>query len=141
MRSRPRQPPIIQYICIYRSRTNYKSGSHDFSPGFQQSFLCSVLKIVVCPFSFDHFLVFPFSIYDSVVFFVFLCDFGTISTVSYFLFFYQILELFRQCDICCFSIRLQNYFDIVVFFVFLLDFGTISTVWYLLIIYQILELF
>jgi hypothetical protein len=42
-----------------------------------------------------------------------------------FLFFYQILELFRQCGISCFSIRFWNCSDSVIFFVFLSDFGTV----------------
>jgi len=47
---------------------------------------------------------------------IFLLDLGTVPTVWYFLFlfFYWLLELFRQCDI------------------FLLDFGTVLTVWYFL---------
>ena len=45
-------------------------------------------------------------------------DFGTVWTVWYFLFFYQILELFGQCGILCFSIRFWNCLDSVVFFVF-----------------------
>ena len=107
--------------------------------------------------------------FDSMVFFVYLLYFRTISTVQYFLF---IIELFRQCGIFCLSIgfwtyfdnvvfclsiRFQNYFDSVVFFVYLLYFQnyfdsvvffvyllylkTISTMWYFLFIYQIVELF
>jgi hypothetical protein len=34
-----------------------------------------------------------------VLFFVFLLDFRTVPTVCYFLFFFYILELFRQCGI------------------------------------------
>ena len=67
---------------------------------------------------------------DSVVFFVFLLDFGNVLTVWYFLFFYWILEMFWQCGIFCFSIGCWNCSDSVVFFVFLLDFGTVPTVWY-----------
>ena len=93
---------------------------------------------------------------DSVVFF-FLVDFGIVQTVWYFLFFWQILELFRQCGIfllfcqileffrqCgifCFSVRFWNCSDSVVCFVFLLDFGIVQTVWYVLFFCQILELF
>ena len=56
---------------------------------------------------------------DSVVVFVFLLDVRTVQTVWQFLFFYQILELFRQCGSFCFSIRFQNCSDSVVFCVFL----------------------
>ena len=74
-----------------------------------------------------------------------LMDFGTVPIVWYFLFFYQILVLFRQCGILffyqilelfrqrgifCFSIRFWNGSDSVVFYVSLLDFGTVPTVWY-----------
>ena len=84
---------------------------------------------------------------DSMVFFVLLVDFRIVQTVWYFLFCWQILELFRQCGIFCFSGRFwncsvwyffvfagrfQNCSDSVVFFVFLLDFGIVQTVWYLL---------
>jgi hypothetical protein len=58
-----------------------------------------------------------------VVFVVFLLYFRTVQTVWYLLFFYCILELFRQCGI------------------FLLYFRTVQTVWYLLFFYCILELF
>jgi hypothetical protein len=68
-------------------------------------------------------------------------DFGTVPKVSYFLFFYWILELFRQCGIFCFSIWFWNCSDSMVFFVFLLDFRTVPTVWYFLFFYWILELF
>jgi hypothetical protein len=47
------------------------------------------------------------------------------------LFFYLIVELFRQCSIYCFSIWLWNCSDSVVFIVFLFDCGTVQTVWYL----------
>ena len=60
-----------------------------------------------------------------MVFVVFLLYFRTVPTVWYLLFFYCILELFRQCDICF----------------FLLYFRTVLTVWYLLFFYCILELF
>ena len=85
-----------------------------------------------------------------------LMDFGTVPIVWYFLFFYQILVLFRQCGILffyqilelfrqrgifCFSIRFWNGSDSVVFYVSPLDFGTVPTVWYFLFFYQILELF
>jgi hypothetical protein len=45
---------------------------------------------------------------DNVVFVVFLLDFGNVPTMWYFLFFYCILEMFRQCDIFCFSIGLEK---------------------------------
>jgi hypothetical protein len=53
-----------------------------------------------------------------VVFCAFLLYLGTIPTVWYFVFFYCILELFRQCGILCFSIVFWNYYDSVVFCVF-----------------------
>jgi FlaA1/EpsC-like NDP-sugar epimerase len=53
---------------------------------------------------------------DSVVFFVFLLDFGVILTVWYLLF----------------SIRFWSCSDSVVFTVFLLDFGVVLTAWYLI---------
>ena len=56
---------------------------------------------------------------DSVEFFVFLVDFGTVPTVWYFLFFFL-------------AVRFWNCSDSVVFFVFLVDFGTVPTVWYFL---------
>ena len=52
---------------------------------------------------------------------------------------YWILELFRQCGICCFSVRFQNCSDSVVFVVFY-EFRTGQTMWYLL-SFMILELF
>ena len=82
----------------------------------------------------------------TVVFVVFLLDIGAVPTVRYF-FFCSILELFRQCRICCFSVRYWSCSDSVVFVVFLLDFGTVRqcgiscflldfgtvpTVWYVL---------
>ena len=73
-----------------------------------------------------------FGTLPTVVYFVFLLDFRTLLTVWYILFFYWILELIRQCGIFCFSIRFWNSSDSVVYFVFLLDFGTIPTVWYIL---------
>ena len=54
----------------------------------------------------------------TVVFIVFLFDCGTVQTVWYLLFFYLIVELFRQCGIYCFSIWLWNCSDSVVFIVF-----------------------
>ena len=62
-----------------------------------------------------------------MVFVVFLFDFGIVQTVWYLLFFYLILELFRQCGIVCFSIRFWNCSDSVVLFVFLLDFRIVQT--------------
>ena len=69
----------------------------------------------------------------------------SVDSVAVFVFFYQILELFRQCGSFCFfirfqncsdsvvvlffSIRFQNCSDSVVVFVFLLDFRTVPTVW------------
>ena len=76
-----------------------------------------------------------------MVFFVFLLDFRIVPTVWYSLFFYLILELFRQCGILCLSILFWNCSDSVVFFVFLFDFRIVPTVWYSLFIYFILELF
>ena len=74
---------------------------------------------------------------------IFLVDFGNVPTVWYLLFF-QILEMFRQCGIFCFSrfwkcsdsvvffcfSRFWKCSDSVVFFVFL-DFGNVRTVWYI----------
>ena len=54
-----------------------------------------------------------------MVFFVFLLEF----------------ELFLQCGICCFSIRVWSCSYSVVFVVFLLKFGAVPTVWYLLFFY------
>ena len=67
-----------------------------------------------------------------MVFVVFLLDIGVVPTVRYFLFFCWILELFRQCGICCFSVRYWSCSDSAVFLVFLLDIGAVPTVWYLL---------
>ena len=92
---------------------------------------------------------------DSVVFFVFLFDFGIVQAVWYLLFFYQILELFRQCGICCFSIRFWNCSDKCGICCFSIRFWNCSNYgiccfsirfwncseWYLLFFYQILELF
>jgi hypothetical protein len=74
---------------------------------------------------------------DSVVVFVFLLDFRNVPTMWYFLFFYCILEMFRQCGIFCFSIGFWKCSDSVIFLVFLLDFGNVPTVWYLLFFYWI----
>ena len=71
---------------------------------------------------------------------IFLWDFGNVPTVWYFLFFYQILEMFRQYGIFCFSIRFWKCSDSMVFFVFLLDFRNVPTVWYFLFFYQILDM-
>ena len=70
-----------------------------------------------------------------MVFVVFLLDFGVVPTVWYLLFFYEILELFQQCGICCFSIRFWSCSNSVVFVIFLLDFGVVPMVWYLLFFY------
>ena len=67
-----------------------------------------------------------------MVFVVFLLDIGAVPTVRYLLFFWEILELFRQCGICCFSVRYWSCSDSAVFLVFLLDIGAVPTVWYLL---------
>jgi len=56
---------------------------------------------------------------------IFLFDFGIVPTVWYFLFFYWILELFRERGIFCFFIGFWNCSDSVVF----------------LFVYWILELF
>jgi hypothetical protein len=92
--------------------------------------LCAMVSIL------PHFIVRFWNCSDCVAFFVFL-DFGTVPTVWHFLFF-QIMELFRQCGIFCFS-RFWNCSDSVAFFVFP-EFGTVPTVWYFL-FFQILELF
>jgi len=59
----------------------------------------------------------------------------------HYLFFYRILDLFRQWGIICFPIELWNCSDSVVFSVFLCDFGTVPTIWHYLFFYWILELF
>jgi hypothetical protein len=43
-----------------------------------------------------------------------------------------VLELFRQCGICCFSVRYWSCSDSAVFVVFLLDIGAVPAVRYLL---------
>ena len=78
-----------------------------------------------------------------MVFVVFLLDIGAVPTVRYgffsvrywscsdstlFGFFCSILELFRQCGICCFSVRYWSCFDSAVFVVFMLDIGAVPTV-------------
>ena len=65
-----------------------------------------------------------------MVFVVFLLDFGSVPTVWYFLLFYWSLELFLQCDICCFSITVWSCSYSVIFVVFQLEFGAALTVWY-----------
>ena len=70
-----------------------------------------------------------------MVFLVFLLEFGAVPTAWYLLFFYWSLELFLQCDICCFSVRFWSCSYSVVFFVFLLEFGAVPTVWYFLFFY------
>ena len=70
-----------------------------------------------------------------MVFVVFILEFGAVPTVCYLLFFYRSLELFLQCDIFCFSIKVWSCSYSVVFFVFLLEFGAVPTVWYLLFFY------
>ena len=88
---------------------------------------------------------------------ILILDNGAVPTVRYLLFFWEILELFRQCGICCFSVRYWSCSDSVVFVVFLgdigavpivryllfflLDIGAVPTVWYLLFFWEILELF
>jgi hypothetical protein len=77
---------------------------------------------------------------DSVVFFVFLLDFGNVLTVWYFLFFYWILELFWQCGIFCFSIGFWNCSDSVVFlFINLLSYFLEIETWKFKYIYIIFE--
>ena len=51
--------------------------------------------------------------------------------MRFFLLFCSILELFRQCDICSFSVRYWSCSDSAVFVVFLLDIGAVPTVRYL----------
>ena len=63
---------------------------------------------------------------------ILILDNGAVPTVWYLLFFWEILELFRQCGISCFSGRYWSCSDSAVFFVFLLDIGAVPTVWYLL---------
>ena len=67
-----------------------------------------------------------------MVFVVFLLEFGDVPKVWYLLFFYWNLELFLQCGIFCFSIRVRSCSYSAVFVVFLLEFGAVPTVWYLL---------
>ena len=115
---------------------------HVFQPYFIEVPVPSQVSDVLCVRGVDFAPFYDFSIRfrdcsDSVVFFVFLLDLGTVPTVWYFLFFYQIQGLFRQCGIFCFSIRFRDCSDSVVFFVFLLDLGTVPTVWYFLFFYQI----
>jgi hypothetical protein len=64
----------------------------------QRVFLCFSIRLWNCS--------------DSVVFFVFLLDYGTVPTGVF----------------LCFSIRLWNCSDSVYFYVFLLDYGTVPTV-------------
>ena len=40
---------------------------------------------------------------------IFLLDFGTVATLWYFLFFYWILELLRQCGIFCFPLNYELF--------------------------------
>ena len=70
-----------------------------------------------------------------MVFVVFLMEFGAVPTVWYLLFFCWILDLFLQCGIFCFSIKVWSSSDSVVFVVFLLEFGAVPTVWYFLFFY------
>ena len=72
--------------------------------------------------------------------FVFLCDFGTVPTIWHYLFFYWILELFRQCGIIGFSMGPWNFSSNMTLFVFLLDFGTVPTTWHYWFFYGTLEL-
>ena len=80
--------------------------------------------------------------------------FQNCSNSVVFLFFCQILELFQQCCIFCFSVRFQNCSNSVVFlffcqilelfqqcciFVFLIDFGTVPTVLYFLLFISLLK--
>ena len=63
-----------------------------------------------------------------MIFVVFLLDVGAVPTVWYLLFFWYILELLRQCGICCFSVRYWSCSANAVFDVFLLDIGAVTTV-------------
>ena len=67
-----------------------------------------------------------------MVFFVFLLEFGAVSYSVVFVVFLVEFELFQQCGICCFSIRVWSCSYSVVIFVFLLEVGVVTTVWYLL---------
>ena len=81
---------------------------------------------------------FPIGVWScpySVVFVVFLLEFGAVPTVWYLLFFLVEFEQFLQCGIFCFSIRFCSCSYSVVFVVFLLEFGAVPTVWYLLFFY------
>ena len=66
---------------------------------------------------------------DNVVFFfIILLHFRTVPTLWYFLFHYQILELFRQCGIFLLDFRtVRSVWDF--FYIFLLHFRTDPTVW------------
>ena len=66
---------------------------------------------------------------SNLALFVSLLDFGTVPTVWHYLFFDRTLELFRQCEIICFSIGLWNCSDSVALFFALLYFGTVLKVW------------
>ena len=48
--------------------------------------------------------------------------------MQYLMFFCLLLELFRECGICCFSVRYWSCSDSMVFVVFLLDIGAVPTV-------------
>ena len=109
-------------------------------PESERSCICVLLGVSILPFSTTLSNVF-WNYSDSVVFCVFLLYFGTVPTVLHFVFFYCILELFRQCGIFCFSIVFWNYSDSVVFCVFLLYFGTVPTVRHYLFVYWNLEMF
>ena len=82
--------------------------------------------IIICVRILDFASFFDFSIVfwncsNTVVFFVFLLYLGTVPTVWYFLFFYCILGLFRQCGIFCFPIVSWDCSDSVVFFYCILE--------------------
>ena len=84
----------------------------------------------------------------SVALLMYLLDFETDQRVWHYLVFYWTLELFRQCDIICFSffywtfelfrqcgiicfyMGLWNCSDSVVLFVFIWDLGAVPTIWH-----------
>jgi hypothetical protein len=62
-------PQLLLTGATSEVETAYPSGAHEVTPGFsgvrvaRYLFLCSVLYIVACPFSFDHCVVCPSLIY------------------------------------------------------------------------------
>ena len=69
---------------------------------------------------------------DSVALFVFICDFGTVSTMWHYLFWYWTLEPFWKCDIIYLYMGLSNCSESVALFVFICDIGTVPIVWHYL---------